>query len=255
MKVAIGGKGGVGKTTIAASMAKVLALRGYRVLAIDADPNATLGSAFGLEGAEEIVPIVKMEALIEERTGARPGSAGGLFKMNPRVDDIPDRFAREVDEGIRLMVMGAIKSGGSGCYCPENVMLRVLVAHMLLARKEAVVMDMEAGIEHLGRGTARAVDHLIIVVEPGRRSLETAQTVRTLAADLGLERVSIIGNKVRGPKDEAFLREGLSDFNILGFIPYSEKIIEADMEGRPPYVAMPELLDRVGEIVAHIIGP
>lgn len=250
MKLAIGGKGGVGKTTIAASLAKAFATKGYQVLAIDADPNATLASAFGLQDASDILPIVKMEELIHERTGAKPGTTGGMFNMNPRVEDIPERFSKSVEPGIRLMVMGAFKTGGGGCYCPENAMLKALVTHLLLDRKEVVIMDMEAGIEHLGRATAQAVDKLLVVVEPGRRSIETAKTVRKLASDIGLIRLGVVANKVRGPEDEAFLREQMGGFQILGMIPYSERIIEADMGGRPPYSAWPELL-RVLEGVAQ----
>jgi CO dehydrogenase maturation factor len=254
MKLAIGGKGGVGKTTLAASMAKAFANRGLQVLAIDADPNATLASAFGIDDATNITPIVKMEALIEERTGVKPGQVGGLYTLNPRVDDIPDRFCREVEPGIRMMVMGAFKSGGGGCYCPENAMLKALVTHLLLARDEVVILDMEAGVEHLGRGTAEAVDRLLVVVEPGRRSIDTAHAVKKLASDIGLTNLGVIGNKLRGEKDEAFLREQMAAFEILGMVPYSEEIIEADMKGSPPYERYPELVQRLEEVVDRLKG-
>jgi len=254
MKIAIGGKGGVGKTTIAASLAKAFALKGYQVLAIDADPNATLASAFGLQDASDILPIVKMEELIHERTGAKPGTTGGMFNMNPRVEDIPERFSKSVEPGIRLMVMGAFKTGGGGCYCPENAMLKALVTHLLLDRKEVVIMDMEAGIEHLGRGTAQAVDRLLVVVEPGRRSVETARTVRKLASDIGLVRIGVLANKVRGPQDRAFLEEHMEGFEILGMIPYSERVIEADMGGMPPYLAWPGLVELMGDVVQRLLN-
>ena len=254
MKLAIGGKGGVGKTTIAASLAKAFALKGYQVLAIDADPNATLASAFGLQDASDILPIVKMEELIHERTGAKPGTTGGMFNMNPRVEDIPERFSKSVEPGIRLMVMGAFKTGGGGCYCPENAMLKALVTHLLLDRKEVVIMDMEAGIEHLGRGTAQAVDRLLVVVEPGRRSVETARTVRKLASDIGLVRIGVLANKVRGPQDRAFLEEHMEGFEILGMIPYSERVIEADMGGMPPYLAWPGLVELMGDVVQRLLN-
>jgi CO dehydrogenase maturation factor len=253
MKIAIGGKGGVGKTTIAASMAKSFARKGYQVLAIDADPNATLASAFGLPDSRDIVPIVKMEGLIHERTGAKPGTTGGMFNLNPRVDDIPDRFCRNVEPGIRTMVMGAFKAGGGGCYCPENAMLKALVTHLLLDRTEAVILDMEAGIEHLGRGTVQAVNQLIVVVEPGRRSIDTAHTVRKLASDLGLTRLAVIANKVRGTQDETFLREKMAGFPILGFVPYSERIVESDISLRAPYELYPALLDVMDRIVDDLL--
>ncbi len=253
MKLAVGGKGGVGKTTIAATMAKAFAQRGYQVLAIDADPNATLASAFGLPGALDIVPIVKMEDLIEERTGAKPGTTGGMFKLNPTVDDIPERFSKVVEPGIRLMVMGAFKTGGGGCYCPENAMLKALVTHLLLERRDVVILDMEAGIEHLGRGTAQAVDRLIVVVEPGKRSVDTARTIRGLASDIGLTRVAVVGNKVRGPRDEAFLTEQMEGFEILGFIPYSEEVVEADMGNVPPYASFPKLLIALDSMVDRLL--
>lgn len=245
----------MGKTTIAASLAKAFALKGYQVLAIDADPNATLASAFGLPDASDITPIVKMEELIYERTGAKPGSIGGMFNLNPRVEDIPERFSKVVEPGIRLMVMGAFKTGGGGCYCPENAMLKALVTHLLLDRKEVVIMDMEAGIEHLGRGTAQAVDRLIVVVEPGRRSIETAKTVKRLASDIGLVRMGVIANKVRGAQDEAFLRQHMAGFQLLGVIPYSESIVEADMGGTPPYSAWPQLLGVMEGVVEGLLSP
>ena len=252
MKLAIGGKGGVGKTTVAASLAKAFADRGFKVLAIDADPNATLASAFGLKDAGNIVPIVKMDELIEERTGAKPGTSGGMFNLNPHVADIPDRFCRDVAPGIRMMVMGALKIGGGGCFCPENAMLKALITHLLLGREEVVILDMEAGIEHLSRGTAESVDRLLVVVEPGRRSIETAHTVKKLASDIGVKRIGIVGNKVRSKKDEDYLREMLSDFDIFGFLPYLESVIEADMELKPPYELSPELLTIMGDMIDRL---
>jgi CO dehydrogenase maturation factor len=253
MKLAVGGKGGVGKTTVVSCLAKAFGGKGYHVLAIDADPNATLAGAFGLQDAGTITPIVKMDDLIEERTGARPGQSGGIFQLNPRVDDIPDRFCRPVEPGISMMVMGAMKLGGGGCYCPENAMLKALVTHLLLARNEVVILDMEAGIEHLGRGTTQAVDRLIVVVEPGRRSIDTAHAVQSLAADIGLTRLGVIANKVRGPQDESFIRENMAGFDLLGSIPYSEKIIEADMAWEPAYIHDPELVPLFDRVVERLM--
>ena len=231
-KLAITGKGGVGKTTLAALLAHIYASENYQVLAIDADPDANLASALGIskEVAESITPISEMGDLIEERTGARPGQSGGFFSLNPRVDDIPDRFAAN-HRGIKLLVLGTVQHGGGGCICPESALLKNLVLHLFVGRSEVVILDMEAGLEHLGRGTASAVDAFIVVVEPGQRSIQTAQAVRHLAADIGIKKVYVVGNKVRRKEDEDFILQRLPGDEVLGFLPYSEKAIAADMNG------------------------
>ncbi|MBW2434464.1 MAG: AAA family ATPase [Deltaproteobacteria bacterium] len=234
MKLAVSGKGGVGKTTFAALMIRTLNAEGKRVLAIDADPDANLAAGVGIADADKIIPIADMEELVLERTGAKPGSIGGYFKLNPKVDDLPDEISVKFD-GIKLMRLGGIKKGGSGCICPESSLLRALVMHIVLARDEVVVMDMEAGIEHLGRATAKAVDKLIVVVEPGRRSIDTAEHIRKLAGEIGLNHLAVVGNKIRGSKDEEFLRTHLDDFEFLGFLPYDEALIEADLNGVSPF--------------------
>ena len=234
MKLAVSGKGGVGKTTFAALLIRTLNEEGKRVLAIDADPDANLAAGLGIADADKIVPIADMEDLVFERTGAKPGSIGGYFKLNPKVDDLPDAVSVKMDN-IKLMRLGGIKKGGAGCICPESALLRALVMHIVLARDEVVVMDMEAGIEHLGRATAKAVDKLIVVVEPGRRSIDTAEHIRKLAGEIGLKRIAVVGNKVRSDKDESFLKTHLNDFDFLGFLPYDEALIEADLNGVSPF--------------------
>ncbi|MFZ2447056.1 MAG: carbon monoxide dehydrogenase accessory protein CooC [Syntrophobacteraceae bacterium] len=229
MKIAISGKGGVGKTTLSAFLVKWFAEQGKSVLAIDADPDANLGNALGVEGASELTPISRMRELIADRTESVPGTYGGFFKLNPKVDDLPERLSVRQGDNIRLMVMGGVKKGGTGCVCPESVLLKNLVQHLILRRDEVVIMDMEAGIEHLGRGTSKFVDWLITVVEPGQRSVETAARIRELGKDIGLTRIGLVGNKVRNEKDRAFLRKVLSGQHILGFIPYDDQIIEADL--------------------------
>lgn len=228
MKIAVTGKGGVGKTTIAAALCFAFAEKGYTVVAIDADPDANLASALGIPAEIRPVPIIELADLIEERTGARPGASGGLLKLNPKVDDLPEKLWIEHNR-IRLMVMGSVKKGGGGCMCPESVLLKSLVQHLLLSRKEVVVMDMEAGVEHLGRATAHAVDHFIVVLEPGMRSIETARRIKRLAHDIGIESVQGIGNKIRRPADRDFLQKHADDISILAAIDYDEDIIQADL--------------------------
>ncbi len=251
MKLAVSGKGGVGKTTFSSMLARTLSDMGKRVLAIDADPDANLAAALGISDADKIVPIAEMKDLIFERTEAKPGTMGGFFRLNPKVDDLPDALSHKKDN-IKLMRLGSVKKGGSGCLCPESTLLRALVTHIVLARDEVVIMDMEAGIEHLGRATAQAVDKLIVVVEPGRRSIETAEHIRQLAAEIHLKHLWIVGNKIRNPKDEEFLRSHLPNFDFLGFLPYEETLIEADLTGQAPYDSQSTSRDRVREMVGKL---
>ncbi len=251
MKLAISGKGGVGKTTFSSLLIRTLNDMGKKVLAIDADPDANLAAALGIPDADKITPIANMKEMILERTGAQPGSIGGFFKLNPKVDDLPDALSAKKDQ-IKLMRLGSVKKGGGGCICPESTLLKALVMHIVLARDEVVVMDMEAGIEHLGRATASAVDKLIVVVEPGRRSIDTAEHIRRLASEINLKQVFIVGNKVRSEKDEAFLKEHLADFDILGFLPYADDLIEADLNGESPYDVDSDAKTRVKEMVNHL---
>ncbi len=251
MKLAISGKGGVGKTTFAAMLARALSDQGKRVLAIDADPDANLAAALGIADADKITPIAEMKEMIFERTGAQPGSIGGFFKLNPKVDDLPDSLSVRKDN-IKLMRLGSVKKGGGGCLCPESTLLKALVMHIVLARDEVVIMDMEAGIEHLGRATATAVDKLIVVVEPGRRSIDTARHIRRLAAEIRLKNLAVVGNKIRSDTDEKFLRRHLSDFEFLGFLPYDNALIEADLEGRSPYDSAHQARSRIEAMIERL---
>ena len=248
MKLAITGKGGVGKTTLASLLARLYATEGKAVLAIDANPDANLAMALGLpqDQARQITPIAEMEDLIEERTGAKPGSGAPFFKLNPRVDDIPERFSAKID-GIRLLIMGTVKTGGSGCMCPESALLKNLISHLLLRESDVVIMDMDAGVEHLGRGTAQAVDALIIVVEPGKRSIQTAEAIRGLAGDLGM-RYYVVGSKTQSDADRQFITSSMPDFEVLGFINYNPKIREADLSGVSAFDADPEVVAEVRSI-------
>ncbi|MGD1996296.1 MAG: AAA family ATPase [Anaerolineae bacterium] len=241
-KIAITGKGGVGKTTLAALLAHLYAEQGRSVIAIDADPAGGLAGALGFPSdlADQLTPIAEMEDLIYERTGAKPGSYGGFFNLTPRVDDIPERFSI-AHGGVRLLKLGTIEAGGSGCMCPESALLKALVTHLLLYRDEMLIMDMEAGVEHLGRATAGAMDVMLVVVEPGRRSLEVAEQIRELATDLGLGRLYAVGNKVRTERDRAFVSEH-SPVPVVGYLSASSEVIDADMKGTAVYEAAPEVV-------------
>jgi CO dehydrogenase maturation factor len=235
MKIAIVGKGGVGKTTVAGTLARMLADDGYKVMAVDADPDANLASALGLapEVARKITPIADMKDFIRERTGAGEGY-GVMFKLNPKVDDIPDKFSRDV-AGVKFLLMGSLDTGGSGCLCPENVVLRRFLEEVLEYRDETVILDMEAGLEHLGRGTARAVDVLVIIVEPGQRSIETARAIMKLAGDLGIQSMRLVMNKVVDEADAELLKTNFPEEHILGFISYDRQLMKLDREGTAPY--------------------
>jgi len=253
MKIAISGKGGVGKTILASLLSKIFSEAGYSVLAIDADPNSNLAATLGFPHPDDITPISEMSALIEERTGAPPGKAGSFFKLNPKVDDLPEKYSLKYN-GIRLMVMGRIKKGGTGCYCPENALLQALVTHLLLGRDEVVILDMEAGVEHLGRATAKAVDRLIVVVEPSRNSVETAHRIKKLAGEIGLHNIAIVGNKVRTESEREFLTSSLPDFEFLGFIPYDQAIVDADLNNRSVLGASPQVVNEVRNIYQALIS-
>lgn len=251
-KIAISGKGGVGKTTLAALLAHIYAEQGRNITAIDADPAGGLAQALGLplELSARVTPVAEMEDLIYERTGAKPGTFGGFFSLNPRVDDIPDRFSVS-HRGIRFLRLGTIESGGSGCICPESAMLQALVTHLLLYRDEMLILDMEAGVEHLGRATAQAVDVFLVVVEPGRRSLTTAERVRKLAADIGIKSVYAVGNKVRGESDWAFI-QAESPVPTLGFLSANPELTEADMRGEGVFDAAPRAVEEARAIAAAL---
>lgn len=241
LKIAIGGKGGVGKTTITALLARCLATdKSNKVIAIDADPVANLAAGLGIDETEPITPIAELRDLIAERTGAEPGTMGGFFTLNPKVDDIPDRFSKERD-GVKLLVMGTVQSGGSGCICPESTILKALMTHLVLYRDDIVVMDMEAGVEHLGRATSGSVDALVIVVNPGARSRHAAEKIRKLGKDIGIKRIVVLANRVNDEQDEELIRSTMTDFEIIGFIPEAAEIVSADRLGRRPFENIDEV--------------
>jgi CO dehydrogenase maturation factor len=234
MKIAISGKGGVGKSTVAGIFAHLAARQGQAVLAVDSDTDANLAFALGMpeEERRRIVPIAQRTELIEERTGARLGQFGQIFKLNPTISDVADRFGYEF-KGIHLLVLGGIEAGGSGCACPENVFVRSLLTHVILERDEHVIVDMEAGIEHLGRATARGVDVMIVVVEPTPQSIATARSIAKLTRQIGLEEVRYIVNKVASDSELDYAVSLLESDKIVGSIPYAKSVVEADRSGIP----------------------
>jgi CO dehydrogenase maturation factor len=236
MKLAITGKGGVGKTTLTALLAQGYADMGRQVLAVDADPSPCLAGALGFpaELRTQLKPIAEMDELIEERTGAKPGTVGGFFTINPRVDDIPERFS-VLHRGVRLLEMGSVELGGSGCICPEAAMLKTLFTHLLFRKDDILLLDMYAGVEHLGRATVDFVDAMLVVVEPTRRSLGTAAQIKKLANDIGLMRLYLVGNKVRNDEEAKFLEAESPDMPLLGYLPADLKVQEADRLGIPVY--------------------
>ena len=251
MKLAITGKGGVGKTTLAALLAQAYADAGRDVLAVDADPSPCLAGALGFPDdlRAQLHPISEMDDLIYERTGAKPGTVGGFFTINPRVDDIPERFS-VVHRHVRLLEMGAVDLGGSGCICPESAMLKTLFTHLLFRKDDVLVLDMYAGVEHLGRATVDFVDAMLIVVEPTRRSLGTASQIKKLATDIGLTRLWLVGNKVLNTDEEVFLQEEAGDLPLLGILPADLGVQEADRLGVAVYDHVPKLRE-AAEVMAE----
>jgi len=240
MKIAVSGKGGVGKSTVAASIALILAQRGERVLALDADPDANLAAALGIPKTIKIKPVSSEIALIEERTGAKVSEYGQVFKLNPEVSDLTEKLALKYN-GVELLVLGAIKKGGSGCACPESNFIRAFVNDLVLYKNETLIMDMEAGIEHLGRATATGVDIMLVVVEPGQRSIDCARLVARMAGEIGIRRLVFAANKVASPADEDFIRSSLKDCVLAGnpswvpsfvaVLPFSDRLRNADRDG------------------------
>ncbi len=239
MKIALTGKGGVGKSTIAAALAILLAEKGGRVVALDADPDANLASSLGIphEEQKKIVTISEQIDLIEERTGAKVGQYGQVFKLNPEVSDVTDKYAYD-HRGVSLLVLGAVKSGGGGCACPENTFIRALVTDLVLFKDETLIMDMEAGIEHLGRATSEGVDVMLVVVEPGQRSVDCAESIYRMAGQIGIKKIFVIANKVTSEEDEEYLKEALPGKEIIAFLPYAADLRNADRDAVCVYDCM-----------------
>ena len=226
MKLVVSGKGGVGKTTLSGTMALMLAGEGKKVLAVDSDPSMNLHSALGLKNP---TPISKLKELIKERTVLETGA----FRLNPKVDDIPEDYSSKLD-GLRLIVMGTVEKGGEGCICPETAFLKALLRHLVLKKDEFLILDTEAGVEHLGRSIAARFDLMVVVCEPSEKAVDTANRIHMLSKDIGIKKVVGVGNKVSTRAQEEFIERSL-DFQVIGFVPFDETVIEADMERKPLY--------------------
>lgn len=244
MKLAVAGKGGVGKTTISGVLARSMARQGSKVLAIDADPSMNLWLSLGVskEALANTIPLSENDDLIEERTGARPGSMGGVFSLTPKVSDLAEKYGIRGPDGVTLLVLGTVKAAGGGCMCPANALLKALLRHLLLDRRDFVVLDMEAGLEHLGRGVVKGVDALLAVVEPSYRSIETASRVKRLAQDLGVKRVHAVGNKIECAEEERFVKVEVekAGLDLLAAIPLDQAVPDAEMAGLSPIDYAPD---------------
>jgi CO dehydrogenase maturation factor len=229
LKIAIGGKGGVGKTTICAGLAWLFAEGGFDVLAIDADPNANLALAFGIPSEQNPIPLIKMKELIAERTGTGKDAVGAYFKLNPKVSDLPEKYWLNVD-GLKLLVLGAITQGGAGCACPEGAFLKAMLTYTILQRQELVLVDLAAGVEFMGRASVQGIDALVVIVEPGGRSIETANNLAKMARELGIKKVTAIANKITERSQEDLIRSELKDVALLGVLAYSPSVQQADLQ-------------------------
>lgn len=240
MKLAISGKGGVGKSTVAAALALILSEKGKRVLALDADPDANLAAALGFpaEMIKQMIPISEQINLIEERTGAKVKQYGQMFKLNPDVSDVSEKLAVTY-QGVSLLVLGAVRQGGSGCACPENVFIRSLVTDLVLNKDDLLIIDLEAGVEHLGRATAKGVDAMLVVVEPGQRSIDCAERIVSMSKEIGIQNVYLVINKVDGKQDEDFVKTRFPGTTPVATIPFLKEIRMSDQTGESVIERLP----------------
>ena len=251
LKIAIGGKGGVGKTTICAFLAQIFAEDGFDVLAIDADPNTTLAMAFGIKADKNPEPLINMKKLIEERTDTKLDSIGSYFKMNPKVSDLPEKYWLKINN-IKLLVLGAITHGGSGCACPEGAFLKAMLRHIILQRQELALIDLAAGVEFLGRASIMGTDMLILIVEPGGRSIQTANNMAEMAKELGIKHVTAIANKITKPAQVDLIQDQLKNITLIGQLDFSEHLIEADIMRKDVFSSDQKVLKQLKDAKLHL---
>lgn len=252
IKIAIGGKGGVGKTTVCSVLAQLFVQDGFDVLAIDADSNTNLASAFGIAAGQSPEPLVKMKQLIAERTGTGKDAVGAYFRLNPKVSDLPEKYWLEVN-GLKLLALGAITQAGAGCACPEGAFLKALLTHTMLQRQEMVLVDLAAGVEFMGRASVQGIDAVVVVVEPGGRSIETAINIARMARELGIKHVAAITNKITSTAQIEAIRHKLTDITILANIKYSSAVQEADMMDTPVIKADAELVEQLAKAKKQLV--
>jgi len=235
VKIAVSGKGGVGKTFVAGVLADFFVKKGFKVLAIDADPSPNLALTLGIpiDEANKIVPVSENIQLLESKTRT---NFEGVYRLSFTVDDIVEKFGVKSPYGMSLLVMGTVRSAGAGCTCPANAVIRALLRHLIVERDEVVVMDMEAGVEHMGRGTARRVDTMLIVADSSLKSLETAKKIYRLATEAGIKNTFMVGNKVRDSSEGELIQRfaAKNKLSILDLVPHDETILRADREGEAP---------------------
>lgn len=251
MKIAVSGKGGAGKSTVSAQMVRCFSLQDIPVFAVDADPDANLGLVLGLDPQklEQLRPLIELEEVISEKN-----KGGGTFvDLNPDVDDVLENYTLK-DGLVRFLKMGALKQGGTACYCKENSFLNSILTTMLLDRPEAVVLDMSAGVEHLTRGTARGIKVMLVIVEPTRVGVSTALAVDKLSRDLEIGEIYFIGNKIRSAEDRAFLESNLPQERFAGMLSFSEQVLEKARRGEPLVTTRDDLLPGIEKIYEKIIG-
>lgn len=246
-KIAIGGKGGVGKTTVCAVLARIFAEDGSDVLAIDADPNTNLASAFGIPSEQSPAPLISMKELIAERTGTGKEALGAYFKMNPKVSDLPEKYSLDVGK-LKLLVLGAITHGGGGCACPEGAFLKAMLTHTMLQREEVVLVDLAAGVEFMGRASVQGIDALVVVVEPGGRSIETANNMAVMAGELGIGCVAAIANKITDAAQEELIKSQLKDIVFLGSLAYSKSVQQADLLRKAVFETNAQIVDELRRV-------